>query len=121
MPIDAYRRGDDVWVHVDLPGVPRDSIDLDVERNVLTISADRPWAHQENDQFYLAERQQGSYRRHLHLGDGLDLDHIEADYIDGVLSLRIPMAERAKPRRVAISSRDPAIDVESTSISASSD
>ena len=101
-PIDAYRRGSDVWVHVDLPGVPAESIDVTVERNVLTISAERNWQRQEGDQVYLAERKRGAIRRQIHLGDGLDGANLEADLHDGVLTLRIPVAEQAKPRKVQI-------------------
>ena len=93
MPLDAYRRGEDVWVHVDLPGVSPDSVDLNVERGVLTISAQRDWKRNEGDQMYLAERSHGSYRRQVHLGEGLDAERIEADMTDGVLTLRIPVAE----------------------------
>ncbi len=100
--IDAYRRGDNVWVHADLPGVNADSIDIDVERNVMTITADRAWQASDGDQLYFRERQHGTYRRQLNLGEGLDADAIEADYQDGVLTLRIPVAERAKPRKIAV-------------------
>jgi len=101
-PIDAYRRGTDLWVHVDLPGVASDSIDVTVERSVLTITADRTWQRQEGDQMYLAERKSGKVRRQIHLGDGLDANNLEADLHDGVLTLRIPIAEKAKPRKVQI-------------------
>lgn len=116
MPMDAYRRGDDVWVHIDLPGVSGDSIDIDVERSVLTISADRRWQREEGDQLYLSERIQGGYRRQVHLGDSLDVDGIEADFSDGVLTLRIPILAKAKPRKISIrGGSKPAIDVEATS------
>ncbi len=72
MPMDAYRRGDDVWVHIDLPGVAPDSLDISVERNVLTVAAERNWQREENDQAYLTERSRGSYRRQVHLGESLD-------------------------------------------------
>ncbi len=101
-PIDAYRRGDDVWVHVDLPGVSDDSLEIDVERNVLTIAAERNWQHEDGDQPYLRERPRGSFRRQVHLGDGLDPEQIEANFSDGVLTLRIPIAEKAKPRKIKI-------------------
>lgn len=103
MPMDAYKRGDDLWVHIDLPGIAADSIDIDVERNVLTVSAQRTWQRQDGDQVYLAERHRGSFRRQVHLGDGLDAERIEADYHDGVLTLRIPVAETARPRKISIS------------------
>lgn len=115
VPMDAYRRGDDVWVHVDLPGVGKDSIDIDVERSVLTITATRNWQRQDGDQVYMGERSQGRFRRQVHLGDSLDVDGIEADFTDGVLTLRIPVLAKAKPKKIEIgNTTQPAIDVEST-------
>lgn len=115
MPMDAYRRGEEVWVHVDLPGVTADSLDINVERNVLTISAERDWPSEEDDRTYLLERRRGAFRRQVHLGEGLDPEAIEADLSDGVLTLRIPVAERAKPRKITIGTgAAPAIEVEST-------
>ena len=114
MPMDAYRRGDDVWVHLDLPGVAPDSLDISVERNVLTVSAERGWQREEGDQMYLSERPSGSYRRQVHLGDSLDADGIDADLSDGVLTLRIPISERAQPRKINVSTRQHAIDAESS-------
>jgi HSP20 family protein len=116
MPMDAYRRGSDVWVQIDLPGVTADSVDITVERSVLTVSAERSWHREEGDQIYLAERQRGGYRRQVQLGDGLDADGIEADFTDGVLTLRIPVAEQAKPRKIEIGSgRTAAIDAAASS------
>lgn len=116
MPMDAYRRGEDVWVHVDLPGVSADSLDINVERNVLTISAERDWAPTEGDRMYLSERVRGTFRRQVNLGEGLDAENIEADLTDGVLTLRIPVAERAKPRKISITTGNStaAIEAEST-------
>ena len=102
VPVDAYRRGEDVWLHFDLPGVATDSLDIDVERNVLTVSAERKWLPTEDDHVYFSERRQGSYRRQVTLGQDVDIDNIEADYHDGVLTIRIPVAEKAKPRKIAI-------------------
>lgn len=102
VPMDAYRRDSDVWVHIDLPGVSTDSIDVSVERNVLTVSASREWAPQEGDKPYLTERRSGTFSRQVHLGEGLDSESIEADYHDGVLTLRIPVAEKAKTKKIAI-------------------
>jgi len=101
-PMDAYRRGDDVWVHVDLPGLAPDSLDVCVERDVLTITGERFWRREDGDQLYLTERRRGTFRRQVTLGDGLDADSIEADYTDGVLTLRIPVAEQAQPRKISI-------------------
>lgn len=114
-PLDAYRRNSDVWVHIDLPGVRPDSLDISVERNVLTVSGERSWQRQEGDKMYVNERSQGTYTRQVHLGDSLDSESIEADFHDGVLTLRIPIAEKAQPRKIAIKTDQPAIDVESTS------
>jgi HSP20 family protein len=102
MPMDAYRRGEDFFVHIDLPGVDPSSVDLSVEKNVLVVRAQRAWQRQKGDEWLVAERPQGTYSRQLFLGDTLDPDHIEASYHDGVLTLRIPVAERAKPRRIEI-------------------
>jgi HSP20 family protein len=100
--MDAFRRGSDVWVHIDLPGVKAESLDITVERNVLTIAAERNWQRQETDQLYFAERYRGAFRRQIQLGDGLDLQNLEADLHDGVLTVRIPVAEQAKPRKVEV-------------------
>ncbi|MFP5255493.1 MAG: Hsp20/alpha crystallin family protein [Acidimicrobiia bacterium] len=103
MPMDAYRDGDSFYVHLDLPGVDPDSIDLTVEKNVLTVSAERRWSRGEGAQVVVSERPQGSFTRQLFLGEGLDPDRIDARYEHGVLTLSIPVAEQAKPRKVAIS------------------
>ena len=105
MPMDAFRRGSDVWVHIDLPGVKAEGLDITVERNVLTIAAERDWQRQEGDQAYFGERYRGSFRRQIQLGEGLDLQNLEADLHDGVLTIRIPVAEQAKPRKVEIGQR----------------
>ena len=106
-PMDVYRRGNDVWVHLDLPGVAADSIDISVERGMLRIAGERRWVRHEGDRVYVSERQQGAFRRQLQLGDGLNLDAIEADYHDGVLTLRIPVAEQAQPRRIRVATDGP--------------
>jgi len=117
MPMDAFRRGDDVWVHIDLPGVKSDSLDITVERNLLTIAAERSWQRQEGDQAYFAERYRGNFRRQIQLGDGLDLQSLEADLHDGVLTVRIPVAEQAKPRKVEVGHREATHEaIEATSI-----
>ncbi|MDH3680306.1 MAG: Hsp20/alpha crystallin family protein [Acidimicrobiia bacterium] len=109
-PMDAYRRGSDVWVHLDLPGVAADSIDISVERSVLTVSGERWWERRDGDQIYVNDRSQGRLRRQVHLGDGLDAENIEADYQDGVLTLRIPVAEKAKARKITVNAGAPALD-----------
>jgi len=121
MPMDAYRRGEDVWVHFDLPGVSAESIDIDVERNVLTVTAERAWENQEGDQLYSNERRQGTFRRQVNLGEALDTENIEAAYDSGVLTLRVPVAEVAKPRKIAVTTRSsPPIDVDTGAGSGSS-
>jgi HSP20 family protein len=103
MPMDAWREGEQFLVEFDLPGVKPDSIDLDVERNVVTVKAERP-ARDGETEMIAAERPRGVFSRQLILGDNLDTDNIAASYDDGVLTLRIPVAEQAKPRKIEISS-----------------
>ncbi|MEV5321144.1 Hsp20/alpha crystallin family protein [Streptomyces sp. NPDC052687] len=103
MPMDAYRAGDDFVVHFDLPGVDPESIELDVERNVLNVRAERTSPAPEDAEVLVAERPTGTFTRQLFLGDTLDTDRIDASYDAGVLTLRIPVAEVAKPRRIQIS------------------
>ncbi len=102
MPMDAYRRGDHFVVHFDLPGVDPSSIDLTVEKNVLTVSAERRWQPTDGDEVVVAERPQGSFSRQLFLGEGLDPEHIEARYDNGVLFVTAPVAEAAKPHKIEI-------------------
>jgi len=101
MPMDAWREGDEFVVEFDLPGVDPDSIDVDVERNVLTVRADRTVATGDRE-FVAAERPRGVFSRQLILGDTLDTDRVNATYDGGVLTLRIPVADKAKPRRITI-------------------
>ena len=101
MPMDAWRDGETFHVEFDLPGVDVDSIDLDVERNVLTVKAERPTRASDAD-LIAAERPRGLFSRQLVLGDNVDLEHITANYDGGVLSLQIPVAEKAKPRKISI-------------------
>jgi HSP20 family protein len=105
MPMDAWREGDSFIVEFDLPGVDPDSLDLDVERNVLTVHARRP-APDANREMVSAERPRGVFSRQLFLGETLDTDRIEASYNGGVLRLTIPVAEKAKPRRIEITSNE---------------
>jgi HSP20 family protein len=115
MPMDAYRDGDHFIVHFDLPGVDSSSIDLTVEKNVLTVKAERQWQPGENQQVVASERPQGTFSRQLFLGEGLDADKVEARYDNGVLSVSIPVAEQAKPRKVEISSGTGAKAIETSS------
>jgi HSP20 family protein len=102
MPIDAYRKDDQFVIHFDLPGVEASSIELTVEKNVLAVHAERRRPVSDDVELIVGERPQGTFSRQLFLGESLDTDAIEADYADGVLTLRVPIAERAKPRRVEI-------------------
>ena len=104
-PMDAYRRGDEFVVHFDLPGVDPGAIEIDVDRSILTVRAERRFEQQQGDEILVTERPQGTYTRQLMLGEQLDTDRIEAGYDRGVLTLTIPVAERAKPRKVQITTQ----------------
>ncbi|WP_425827002.1 Hsp20/alpha crystallin family protein [Streptomyces fractus] len=105
MPMDAYREGDQYVVAFDIPGVTVEAIDIDVERNMLTVKVERrPVTKSEDVQVELSERPLGVFSRQIVLADTLDTEHIQADYDAGVLTLRIPIAERAKPRKISIGS-----------------
>jgi HSP20 family protein len=106
MPMDAYRDGDRFVVQFDLPGVDPSSIDLTIEKNVLTVQADRRWEPSEGQEVIVAERPQGHFTRQLFLGDELDTDRVEAVYDNGVLRIVIPVSERAKPRKIEIAGGD---------------
>ncbi|UUZ59624.1 Hsp20/alpha crystallin family protein [Nocardioides sp. B-3] len=101
MPMDAWREEDRFVIEFDLPGVVRESIDTDVERNVLTVRAERVAANGDWESL-ASERPRGLFSRQLVLGDNLDLDQIEARYADGVLRLVVPIAEKAKPRKIEV-------------------
>jgi HSP20 family protein len=114
MPMDAYRQGDEFVVNFDLPGVDPSSVDLTVEKNVLSVSAERRWDVADDIQIVASERPQGTFNRQLFLGEGLDADRVEASYDNGVLSVRIPVAEQAKPRKVEITAGAGARTIEAT-------
>ena len=101
MAMDAWRDGDEFVVEFDLPGISADSVDLDVERNVLTVKAERPALNGDRE-LIAAERPRGVFSRQLILGDNLDTEHVGASYGSGVLTVRIPVAEQAKPRKITI-------------------
>ncbi|MFC9759650.1 Hsp20/alpha crystallin family protein [Streptomyces sp. NPDC056921] len=114
MPMDAYQKGDEYVVAFDLPGVSPDAIDIDVERNMLTVKAERrPTAEADDVQVELSERPLGVFSRQIMLADTLDTERIAADYDAGVLTLRIPIAEHAKPRKITIESRDERKEIDS--------
>ena len=102
IPVDAYRRGNEFKVHLDVPGVDPASIELTVENDVLTVRASRAWLPAEGDQIQVTERAQGEFGRQLFLGESLDRDHLTATCEDGVLTITIPVAEQAKPRKVEV-------------------
>ena len=106
MPMDAWRDGEQIVVQFDLPGVDRYSVDLDVPRNVLTVRAERRPATGEDTEMIAAERPRGVLKRQVVLRDTPDTDRVQASYTAGVLTLRIPLAERAKPGTIAISNPD---------------
>jgi HSP20 family protein len=115
MPMDAYRSGEEFVVHFDLPGVSPDAIELDVERNVVTVRAERrPSPAGEGVELQVSERPLGVFSRQLFLGDTLNPDEIKASYDAGVLTLRIPVAEKAKPRKIAVAG---SVQGESTQVS----
>jgi HSP20 family protein len=101
-PMDAYRRGDTFFVHLDLPGVDPSSIDITVEGGVLSIGAERRFEQKEEDEIIVSERPQGRFSRDLRVGTAIDVDRIGAEYESGVLTLSLPVSERAKPRTIQV-------------------
>ena len=102
MPMDAYRHDGALHVYFDLPGIDPDSIDMTVEQNVLTVSASRGQPQEEPDEMVVRERPQGSFSRQVFLGQGLNTEELEANYVNGVLYIKIPVLETAKPRRIPV-------------------
>jgi HSP20 family protein len=115
MPMDAVRHDDRVLVSFDLPGVDPESIDLTVERDVLTVTATRRFEKSEADEVLASERPQGTFTRRVLLGESLDISQLEATYDQGVLSITIPVAEQAQPRKITVGGghKPTAIDAES--------
>ena len=105
MPMDAWREGENFVVEFDLPGINADSLDIDIERNVVTVRAERP-ALDPNREMLATERPRGVFSRQLVLGENLDTERIEARYAEGVLRLHIPVAEKAKPRKISVARGD---------------
>jgi HSP20 family protein len=114
MPMDAYRQGDAFVVHFDLPGVDHSSIDLTVEKNVLAVTAERRWEAGDDVQIVASERPQGTFNRQLFLGEGLDAERVDASYENGVLTVTIPVAEQAKPRKVEVTAGSGARAIETS-------
>jgi HSP20 family protein len=112
MPMDAFRQGDRFIIRFDMPGIDRDSIDLTVEQNVLTVRAERADVPSDGAEIIVAERPSGTFTRQLFLGETLDADDLSADYTAGVLTLSIPVRESAKPRKIEVTTNDrPALDL----------
>jgi HSP20 family protein len=101
-PMDAYRRGDDFFVHLDLPGVQPETVDITVENQIMTVTAERRFEQREGDEFIVSERPQGRFSRQLRLGATIDTEKIAASYEDGVLTLTLPVSERARPRQIQV-------------------
>ena len=104
LTMDAWKDDETFVLEFDIPGVDSDSIDLDIERNVLTVTAERQSRTREDVEVIAEERASGKFRRQVMLSDNLDPDAAQAQYINGVLTVRIPVAEKAKPRKIEISS-----------------
>ncbi|NNE72145.1 MAG: Hsp20/alpha crystallin family protein [Acidimicrobiales bacterium] len=102
MPMDAYRDGEEVHIWIDVPGVREVDLDVTVEKSALTVTAERSWEPSESMQVLASERPQGKFSRTFQLGDNLDTEGMQADYDDGVLHLTVPVADKAKPRKVQI-------------------
>jgi HSP20 family protein len=114
MPLDAWREGDEFVVELDLPGIDPGQMDIDVERNVLTIRAERAGHIPDAATAVAAERPWGVFSRQLVLGEALDTERVDAEYASGVLRLRIPIAEQAKPRKISVANRDGAASRQET-------
>ena len=104
MPVDLFRENDEYVLSADLPGIDPESVDLDVDGQLLTIRAERRAPASENVKWLVHERPHGTYMRQFTLGDGVNAEAITANYEHGVLSIIIPMAERAKPRKISVAS-----------------
>jgi len=118
MPMDAYRRGEEFVVHLDVPGVDPATIDLTVEQNTLTVTGERVWPRAEGDEVIVVERPQGTFSRQLLLGDNLDTDRIAARADYGVLTITLPVAEQSKARKVEIAHGSEPQVVEATAVAA---
>jgi HSP20 family protein len=105
-PMDAYRRGDQFIVHLDLPGVDPGSIDITVESGMLSVSAERRFEQEDEDEIIVTERPQGRFNRDLRFGSAIDVEKIGASYEGGVLTLTLPVSERAKPRTIRVEARN---------------
>ena len=121
IPMDAYRRGEAVFVHFDVPGIDPSTIELTVEQNVLRVSAERYYERKEGDQIIVRERPEGVFERQMFLGDHLDGDRLQASYDRGVLTVQVPVAASAQPRRIEIRAGETSSHPEAIDIGGSSD
>ena len=106
MPMDVYRRGDEYVVEMDLPGVDPSSIDISVDRNMLTVEAESRTTHEEADEVVVCERRHMRFRRQLYLGENVDTDDVRASYENGVLVVRIPISAQQRPRKIEVAASD---------------
>ena len=113
MPLDIVRRDSDVTLRFDVPGIDRDSIEVTVDRGILSVSVKRQEERSENDKFFVRERTMGTFTRRVRLSENLNADGVEASYDNGVLEVRIPVLEQAKPRKVEVRQGDSAEQVTS--------
>ena len=107
MPMDVYRTGDTYVVELDLPGVSPDDIDVSIDRNVISVRAERGSGHREGDDVVVCERAHMRFERQIYVGDNLDTDRLEASYDNGVLTLRVPASQASQPRHVAVGGAHP--------------
>jgi HSP20 family protein len=114
VPMDAHRHGNEVILDLDLPGMDPEAIDLTVERDVLTVSANRQWDRKEDDELFAAERPHGTFTRRVLLGNSLDTSNLQATYDRGVLTVTLPVTEQAKPRKITVGSERGRSAIEAT-------
>jgi HSP20 family protein len=106
MPLDIVRRDSDVTLRFDVPGIDRDSIEVTVDRGILSVSVKRQEERSENDKFFVRERTMGTFTRRVRLSENVNADAVEASYDNGVLEVRIPVLEQAKPRKIEVRQAD---------------
>jgi HSP20 family protein len=111
MPLDGVRREGDVVLRFDVPGIDPDSIEVTVDRGVLSVSVKRQEERSENDRFFVRERTMGTFTRRMRLSENLNAEAVEAAYSNGVLEVRIPVVEQAKPRKVEVRQADAKAEV----------
>jgi HSP20 family protein len=115
VPMDAYRRGDEVVIRLDLPGIDPGALDITVERDTLTVSATRQWERGDDENVLASERPQGTFTRRILLGESLDTSRLEASYDLGVLTVTVPVAEQAQPRKITVATGEPRTSIEAES------